>query len=60
MLKGAVGLVQQDAQDQKSWTTMDRVAPGDLDDWKDEKRSGLGRDPRVLPLQRDSQGYKFF
>eukprot|EP00974_Lingulodinium_polyedra_P065874 6372743-Lingulodinium_polyedra.AAC.1 len=31
---------------------MERVQRGDLPEWKDEKRSGPGRDPRVCALQR--------
>ena len=54
--RGSVGLVDHDGP---VWTTMERVMVADIEDWKEEKRSGPGRDPRVLPLVRDGGGERF-
>ena len=54
--RGSVGLVDHD---QASWATMERVMLSDIEDWKEEKRSGPGRDPRVLPIVRDAGGERF-
>jgi hypothetical protein len=59
VLRGSTGLVQEDPVDATSWTTMERILPADLEAWKDEKRSGPRRDPRVLPPRRDAQGHRY-
>jgi hypothetical protein len=59
VLRGSVGLVQEDPADMATWTTIERILPADLEAWKDEKRSGPGRDPRVLPLRRDAQDHRY-
>ena len=59
VLRGSVGLVQEEPADPSTWTTMERILPADTETWKDEKRSGPGRDPRVLPLRRDAQSHRY-
>eukprot|EP00971_Amphidinium_carterae_P232976 4623834-Amphidinium_carterae.2 len=41
------------------WTTMQRVLARDVDEWRSEKHSGPGRDPRVLPLNKDQNDVRF-
>ena len=41
-----------------AWTTAERVAPTALEGWKLRKASGPGRDPRLLPDTRNSQGHR--
>jgi hypothetical protein len=53
--KGAVGLVETG----DGWTTMERVQRSDVPAWKDEKRTGPGRDPRVLPVERDAKDFRY-
>ena len=53
--KGAHGLVET----ADGWTVMERVRKDDLSAWKDEKRTGPGRDPRVLPVERDARDTRF-
>ena len=58
--RGAVALVDTgDGQGGSSWTTAERLLPGDVPDWQEEKRSGPGRDARVLSLSRDSSRQRF-
>eukprot|EP00974_Lingulodinium_polyedra_P012683 1228536-Lingulodinium_polyedra.AAC.1 len=38
---------------------MERILPADLESWKDEKRQGPGRDPRVLPIVRTARDFRF-
>ena len=42
-----------------SWTPAERIQLSDLDLWRDEKLSGPGRDPRVLPLERDANKARY-
>jgi hypothetical protein len=56
--RGSIGLVQTDPADMATWTSMERILPSDLEIWKDEKRNGPGRDPRVLPIHRDAQEHR--
>ena len=53
--RGAVGLVETS----DGRTTMERVMRSDLAAWKDEKRTGPGRDPRVLPVERDAKDARY-
>eukprot|EP00959_Pyramimonas_sp_CCMP1952_P430327 9013421-Pyramimonas_sp.AAC.1 len=39
------------------WAALGRVAPTDLKDWKEENKSGVGRDPRVMPIVRGWQDH---
>ena len=54
--RGASALLETEAD---GWTFVERVSQTDLNLWKDEKRHGPGRDPRVLAQERDSQGQRF-
>ena len=53
--EGAVALAK--VQDQ--WTFAEKVADPDLVEWKEEKRSGPGRDTRVLAIERDNSGNRY-
>ena len=53
--KDAHGLVET----ADGWTVMERMRKDDLSAWKDEKRAGPGRDPRVLPVERDARDTRF-
>ena len=52
-------MVQVNADGGPEWTVAERLLPADLDEWKDEKHSGPGRDPRLLPVLRDSDKARF-
>ena len=41
------------------WVAMERVAFSDLQSWKEEKRSGPGRDPRILGVERDHTNHRW-
>lgn len=49
VIRGPAALVRIAEPDTKDmvWTTAQRVRSKDLQDWRDEKRSGVGRDQRV-------------
>ena len=57
--RDSVALVRVGADDGVEWTTAERIPLADVDLWKDEKRSGPGRDPRVLPLVREGDRARF-
>eukprot|EP00959_Pyramimonas_sp_CCMP1952_P285607 5971840-Pyramimonas_sp.AAC.1 len=40
------------------WTAVERVQMADLSAWIEEKRSGAGRDPRALAIERDARGHR--
>jgi hypothetical protein len=48
--EGSVGLVEVDTSHGRAWRSMDRILRDDLEAWRQEKRTGGGRDPRLLPL----------
>eukprot|EP00969_Alexandrium_andersonii_P352103 15436937-Alexandrium_andersonii.AAC.1 len=50
--RDAVGLAM--ISDDEGWVHVENVSASAEDDWKREKRSGPGRDPRVLPTVRAS------
>ena len=56
IIKGAVALVRitDPETDSLYWTTAQRVRTKDLQDWLDEKRSGVGRDQRLSSISRSS------
>ena len=47
VVRASVALVSPDGD---VWTTGERVAKRDTDEWLNEKRAGAGRDPRVLQV----------
>ena len=54
IVKDAIALVQGGIGD--SWTVMERVSDDDLIEWFDCKRTGAGRDRRLLPTTRTVDG----
>ena len=54
--KPSIALV---TDDDGEWTVAERVLPSDRDEWLEEKRSGPGRDKRILPLHRDARKYRY-
>ena len=59
VLRGSRGLVEADFGDGPEWQFVEKVLAGDLDAWMDEKRSGPGRDPRVLSVEKDDHGHRY-
>ena len=57
--RGASALVRVEEDGHTSWTFAERIGDANEQEWLSEKRSGPGRDPRVLPASRDSQGHRF-
>ena len=57
VMRGSSALVNLGEED--GWTHAERVLPADHSAWVDEKRNGPGRDPRVLPLQKDARGQRY-
>ena len=55
----AVGIAHVDVDGEMIWTAIEKVADDLVDDWKEEKRVGPGRDPRVLPLEKDGAGARY-
>ena len=47
MIRGAIALVQEDANDDDSFTVVEKVRREDVVEWVAEKRAGAGRDPRL-------------
>eukprot|EP00959_Pyramimonas_sp_CCMP1952_P198729 4156666-Pyramimonas_sp.AAC.1 len=45
--------------DDQRWVAVERLLPGDLAAWKEEKQTGAGRDPRVLAISRDAQDARY-
>ena len=57
--RGASGLVRVKEDGNSFWTFAERIGDANEEVWLTEKRSGPGRDPRVLPASRDSQGHRY-
>lgn len=57
--RGSGGLVQAGEGEDRHWTTAERIAEQDLHAWLDEKHTGPGRDPRVLPLVRATRQHRY-
>ena len=55
VVKGDTGLYCID-EGASEWVTVQRVRARDHDDWLEKKRSGPGRDLRILPVHRDAGG----
>ena len=59
VIKGTAGLAEVDDQGVRYWTFVERVVNQDLEEWREEKANGKGRDPRILPIQRDIRRARF-
>ncbi|CAK0818425.1 unnamed protein product, partial [Prorocentrum cordatum] len=51
--RGATGPAEVEEGGETFWTFVEKVGDPDLDEWLEEKRSGLGRDPPVLSVHRE-------
>ena len=56
VMRDSVGLLNIVGE---GWTSVENVRRTDMKAWREEKASGLGRDGRVLPIQRDAQRSRF-
>ena len=52
--RDAVGVAH--VSEAEGWVAVENVSEGDAVRWAEEKRTGPGRDPRLLPIARDSIG----
>ena len=61
-VRGGAGMVEHDAGDAAGvrWTHVELIAGADLDKWLAEKRTGAGRDPRVLPIAHPATAAPLF
>ncbi|CAK0850120.1 unnamed protein product [Prorocentrum cordatum] len=59
VIKGSAGLAEVEENGERFWTFVERVANQDVEDWREEKTSGRGRDARILPIQRDMGRSRF-
>eukprot|EP00972_Heterocapsa_arctica_P013019 1912756-Heterocapsa_arctica.AAC.1 len=50
--EGSIGICCINAE----WTHVERVLRSDLEEWKESKRLGPGRGPRLSGNERDGQG----
>jgi hypothetical protein len=53
---GSAGLVQVSDDGADEWTYMQKVKDDDLEEWYDAKRTGAGRDRRLMVCERDADG----
>ena len=54
----AAGIVHADIGGTRTWTAMEHVQPRDRDDWLECKRTGAGRDPRLLPTHKEARLFR--
>ena len=59
VIRGTVGLLQREEDEEDVWIMVERVADNFHDEWLEMKRSGPGRDLRVASGRRDASGDRF-
>ena len=59
VIKGSAGLAEVEDNGERFWTFVERVGNQDIEEWREEKTSGRGRDPRIMPIQRDMARARF-
>ncbi len=58
IVRDAVALAQVDVNGTKKWTVAEHVRPDDRADWVEAKRTGAGRDCRLLPATKTGRLFR--